>query len=172
MRRLIAAALAAALLVGPVAAQTAPASVILPEGAALTEAIRARDAEFFAVFFTGCDPAKVGSMLTPDFEMFHDRGGFIADGAAGFVAAYAKDCEAKKKPDAWRSRRELVASSLKVEPIPGYGAFEEGDHLFYERQGDGPEKLVGKAHFVQVWRLSPDGWRLARVLSYSHAAVD
>lgn len=169
--RLMFAALAVAFFAGPASAQTAPAGPALPQGAALTEAVRARDAEFFSVFFTGCDPAKVEAMLTPDFEMFHDKGGVVADGAAGFVADYARSCEEKKAPDAWRSRRELVAGSLKVEPIPGYGAFEEGDHLFYERRGDGPEKLVGKAHFVQVWRLAPDGWRLARVFSYSHEAV-
>jgi len=171
MRRMFAAA-ALALLAVPAAAQTPPAGPVLPQGAALTEAVRARDAEFFAVFFTGCDPARVESMLTPDFEMFHDRGGFIADGAAGFVADYAQACEARKAPDAWRSRRELVPASLRVEPIPGYGAFEEGDHLFYERQGDGPERLAGRAHFVQVWRLAPDGWRLARVFSYSHEAAE
>lgn len=167
--RLISATLAVALLAGAAPARTAPA---LPRGEALTAAIKARDAEFFELFFTGCDAARVAGMLEPDFEMFHDKGGFIADGAPGFVADYAKSCEERKKPDAWRSRRELVAASLRVEPIPGYGAFEEGDHLFYERRGDGPEKLVGKAHFVHVWRLNPDGWRLARVLSYSHEAVE
>ena len=170
--RLISATLAVALLAGPAVAQTAPAGPVLPQGEALTAAIRARDAEFFEVFFTGCDAARVAAMLEPDFEMFHDREGVIATSAAPMVEDYARSCEEKKKPDAWRSRRELVAGSLRVEPIPGYGAFEEGDHLFYERKGDGPEKLVGKAHFVHVWRLSPDGWRLARVLSYSHEAVE
>lgn len=170
--RLILAAVVLALFAVPAGAQTPPAGPVLPQGAALTEAVRARDAEFFALFFTGCDPARVESMLTPDFEMFHDRGGFIADGAAGFVADYARACEARKAPDAWRSRRELVPASLRVEPIPGYGAFEEGDHLFYERRGNGPEKLAGRAHFVQVWRLASDGWRLARVFSYSHEAAE
>ena len=88
------------------------------------------------------------------------------------VALYTKQCEAKKAPNAWRSRRELVADSLNVEPVPGFGAIEEGDHVFYERRGDGPEKLVGRAHFVQLWQLTASGWRLARVLSYSHRAID
>lgn len=170
--RLISAALAVTLFAGPVVAQTVPASPVLPRGEALTAAIKARDAEFFEVFFTGCDPARVAAMLEPDFEMYHDREGVVATSAAPLVEGYAQSCDERKKPGAWRSRRELVASSLRVEPIPGYGAFEEGDHLFHERKGDGPEKLVGKAHFVQVWRLSPDGWRLARVLSYSHEAVE
>ncbi|HEX8233386.1 MAG TPA: nuclear transport factor 2 family protein [Caulobacteraceae bacterium] len=160
-----------ALAVSLVLAAAAPA-VVLPEGEALKTAIAASDAEFFQVFFVGCDPAKVASMLTPDFEMYHDKGGLVTTSAAPFVAQYAKDCEAKKKPDAWRSRRELVPGSLRVWPIPGYGAFEDGEHVFYERKGDGPEKLVGHARFTQVWRLGPDGWRIARVLSFDHSAVE
>lgn len=110
--------------------------------------------------------------LTPDLEFYHDRGGRIAGSAQAFVDDYATQCEARKKPDAFRSRRELVAGSLYVDPIPGFGAVEEGDHLFYERRGDGPEKLVGKAHFVQLWQLGVDGvWRLSRVLSYRHQAA-
>lgn len=149
----------------------AAATVALPEGQALHDALKARDAEFFEVFFTGCDAARIKSMLTSDFEMYHDKGGLVADGAAGFVAAYAKDCEAKKKPDAWRSRRELVPGTMTLHRIEGYGAIEQGDHLFYERQGDGPEKKVGKARFTQLWRLDGGTWKLARVFSYDHEAV-
>jgi hypothetical protein len=150
------------------AAAPAPA-VTIPEGEALTRAIEARDAEFFELAFLGCDPARLGTMLTPDFEMYHDKGGVVARSSDSFVAQYAKDCEERKKPDAWRSRRELVAATLNVHPVPGYGAIEDGEHLFYERQGDGPEKLAGRARFTQVWALTPDGWRLARVFSYAHA---
>ena len=56
--------------------------------------------------------------------------------------------------------------------MPGYGAIEDGEHVFYERRGDGPERLVGRARFTQLWRLTPDGWRLARVFSYAHRAVE
>jgi hypothetical protein len=147
-------------------------AVTLPQGAALTEEIRAADAVFFRTYFEACDPAKIEAMVTPDIEMYHDKAGFIFTSAEAFVADYAKGCEEKKAPDAWRSRRELVPSSLRIDPVPGFGAIEEGDHLFYERKGDGPEKLVGKAHFVQVWQRAADGWRLKRVLSYAHQAVE
>ncbi|MBC7047371.1 nuclear transport factor 2 family protein, partial [Salmonella enterica subsp. enterica serovar Heidelberg] len=95
----------------------------------------------------------------------------VATSGAAFVALYAKQCEARKAPGAWRSRRALLPVSLRVDPVPGYGAIEEGDHFFYERRGDGPEKLVGRAHFVQLWKKAPDGWRVARILSYAHQAV-
>lgn len=156
--------LAAALL----AFQPAPAS---PDPALLAE-VRAADAALFETFFERCDPARLASMVTPDFEMYHDKDGVVATSGEAFVALYAKGCEAKKAPEAWRSRRALLPETLRVDPVPGYGAIEEGDHVFYERKGDGPEKLVGKAHFVQLWKKGSDGWRVARILSYAHAAVE
>jgi hypothetical protein len=145
--------------------------VPLPQGAALTEAVRARDAEFFNLAFLGCDPERLRTMLTPDFEMYHDRDGVVARSADPFIADYARSCHERQAPNAWRSRRELVADSLNVHPVPGYGAIEEGVHVFYERRGDGPERLVGRARFTQLWALTPDGWRLARVFSYAHEAL-
>lgn len=159
------------------AAQAATGALTLPEGPALTEAIRARDAELFQLAFLGCDPARLRTMLTPDFEMYHDRDGVVATNAEAFVADYDRSCHDRQRPDAWRSRRALVPASLNVHPVPGYGAIEDGEHLFYEWQGDaqGPEEraghLVGRARFTQLWKLTPDGWRLARVFSYAHAAA-
>jgi hypothetical protein len=159
------------------AAQPVAGAVALPEGAALTEAVRARDAEFFRLAFLGCDTARLGAMLTPDFEFYHDRDGVVATSAQAFLADYDRSCRDRQRPDAWHSRRELVPASLNVHPVPRYGAIEDGEHLFYEWQGaaQGPEesagRLVGRARFTQLWRLTPDGWRLARVFSYAHAAA-
>lgn len=150
----------------------ATAAPALPQGPALTEAIRARDDALFTLVFTACEPERLRAMVTPDFEMYHDRDGVVATSADAFVSGYATSCAARQAPDAWRSRRELVASTLNVHPVPGYGAIEDGEHVFYERRGDGPERLVGRARFTQLWRLTPDGWRLARVFSYAHQAVD
>jgi hypothetical protein len=151
-------------------ALAAPDSPALPEGAGLTEAIRVRDAELFSVLFERCEPETMRALVTPDIEFYHDRDGVVRS-ADAFVADYARFCHERQAPDAWRSRRELVAPSLNVHPVPGYGAIEDGEHLFYERRGDGPERLVGRARFTQLWQLSPDGWRLARVFSYAHAAA-
>ena len=148
--------------------QTAP--VALPDGPALTAAIAERDAELFSVMFDRCEPEALSDIITTDFEFYHDKAGRMA-GREAFVGDYAAGCEAKKAPDAWRSRRELVAGSLKVYAIPGYGAVEEGTHLFYERRGDGPERLVGRARFSIVWTLEDDHWRAGRALSIDHAAV-
>jgi hypothetical protein len=167
MNPLFAVAAAASVQAAP------PAAVKLPEPAALTEQIAARDAEFFKLFFEGCDPARVRTMIADDIEMYHDKGGFVWRGADGVIADYAKTCEERRKPGAWRSRRELVRESLRVDPVPGHGAIEDGVHLFYERKGDGPERLAGHARFTQLWSLGADGvWRLARIFSFAHEKAE
>lgn len=156
--------LAAALLLSFQSVPVAPDPALLAE-------VKAADAALFEAFFERCDPARLAALVTPDFEMYHDKDGVVATSGDAFVALYAKGCAAKKAPDAWRSRRALLPETLRVDPVPGFGAIEEGDHVFYERKGDGPEKLVGKAHFVQLWKKTPDGWRVSRILSYAHQAV-
>jgi hypothetical protein len=145
-------------------------SVVLPDGPALTAAIAERDAELFSVMFDRCEPEALSGIITADFEFYHDKAGRMV-GREAFVGDYTASCEAKKAADAWRSRRELVADTLKVYAIPGYGAVEEGTHLFYERQGDGPERLVGRARFSIVWSLEDGRWRAGRALSIDHAAA-
>jgi len=153
-------------------APSPPAGVVLPDRDALAAQVAARDAEFFALFFEGCDPARVRTMIADDIEMYHDKDGFVWRGAEGVIADYAKACEERRRSGAWRSRRELLPGSLRVDPVPGYGAIEGGVHLFYERRGDGPERLAGRARFTQLWALATDGtWRLARIFSFAHEAA-
>ena len=162
------------LIAGLIAAltlvQTPAPEVVIPDEAALVTIIAERDAALFATMFDRCDPAALADLVTDDLEFYHDRGGLTATRAA-FVADYAGACEARKAPDAWRSRRELVPGTMKVYAIPGVGAVEEASHLFYERQGDGPEKLAGRARFSMLWRLEDGRWRLARAFSIDHAAA-
>lgn len=71
---------------------------------------------------------------------------------------------------------DAVTLGTEVAPLDwnptGVGAVEEGRHRFYERQGDGPERLVGQARFSVLWRLEGDGrWRLARAFSIHHEAL-
>lgn len=150
------------------AATPAPA---LPTGPALTAAIEAADASFFDRFFNKCDPAGLDTAITPAFEFYHDKDGVVATNGATFVKLITEGCKAKQAPDAWRSRRELVAGTLKVWPIPNNGAIEQGEHVFYERKGDGPEKRVGRALFTQIWVYENGQWKLSRVLSYDHSAL-
>lgn len=165
---LIAALFAAAMSMTGVQTPPAPAAIQIPDQPELTPIIAARDTALFTTMFDRCDPAALADLVTGDLEFYHDKGGLTATRTA-FVDGYAKSCEAAKAPDAYRSRRELVPGTMRVYAIPGVGAVEEGSHLFYERQGDGPEKLVGRARFSMLWRLEGDQWRLARAFSIDHA---
>ena len=148
--------------------------VTVPRQPALTEQIARADAELFDLFFVQpCDEPRFRALLADDLEFYHDKDGFVARSGDEFAADYRKNCTSRADPATWRSRRELVRSTLRVDPVPGWGAMEVGEHVFYERKGaQGQEKLVGRAAFAMVWVLGPDGkWRLSRVLSFAHAAA-
>jgi len=156
------------------AAATAATPVTVPPQPELTRQVEAADAELFNLFFVApCADPAFRAMITDDVEFYHDKDGFNVHSADEFMKGYHENCTSRADPTTWRSRRELVRSSLRVDPIPGWGAMEIGDHLFYEKHGAaGEEKLVGKASFAMVWVLGPDGkWRVSRVLSYAHAAA-
>jgi hypothetical protein len=159
----------AAVLAMPVLAKPSP---VAPEAdAAMRAAVLAADSALFDLFFNGCDAGKMRTLVTENVEFFHDRAGVIARNADAMVGDYEKSCTEKLKPDAWRSRRALDVASARVYPVPGFGAIEEGDHRFFERKGDGPEKLVGVARFVILWQQVGDRWLGARFLSYAHRAA-
>lgn len=153
------------------AALQATAPVTLPDAAALRAEITARDAELFEVLFNRCEPERMRALVASDIEFYHDRDG-VTRGADAFVADYQRFCTERQQPNAWRSRRALVPESLIVDPVPGFGAIEAGEHLFYERRGDGPEHLAGRSRFANLWARTPDGWRLSRVFSYSHRRAE
>ena len=159
-----------ALTMAVVQTSPPPEAVHIQDQPTLTTIIAARDAALFTTMFDRCDPAALADLVTDDLEFYHDKGGLTATRTA-FVDGYAKSCEGAKAPDAYRSRRELVPGTMRVYAIPGVGAVEEGSHVFYERQGDGPEQRVGSARFSVLWRLEGDQWRLARAFSIDHAAI-
>jgi hypothetical protein len=156
------------------AAAAAATPVTVPPQPELMRQVEAADAELFRLFFVApCADQAFRAMITDDVEFYHDKDGFNVHSADEFMTGYHENCTSRADPMTWRSRRELVRTSLRVDPIPGWGAMEIGDHLFYEKHGAaGEEKLVGKASFAMVWVLGPDGkWRVSRVLSYAHAAA-
>ena len=164
-------AFALAVLATPAPAVPVP----VPVQPALAEQVGKADAALFELFFTGkCDAPRMRSMLADDIEFYHDKAGVTARSADEFMTGYIKNCTSRDDPKAWRSRRELVRTSLHIDPVPGLGAIEAGDHLFYERHGvDGEEKLVGKARFTMLWVLGADGnWRVSRIFSYAHAPAN
>jgi hypothetical protein len=139
---------------------------------ALTAEIAAADKALFGAVFDTCDTGLLSKMVTDDFEMYHDKGGLTSTSGAQFVKGITSMCARQKTGEDYRSRRELVAGSLKVYPLNNYGAVEVGEHRFYKLTLGKPEQLVEIALFTQVWKKDAAGWKLARVLSYDHRLTD
>ncbi len=61
-----------------------------------------------------------------------------------------------------------MPGSLEVHRLNTYGALEIGSHRF--THPGHPEIDTGEAKFAMLWRYSPSGWQLTRVISYDHVA--
>lgn len=99
------------------------------------------------------------NIFDKDLEFYHDKGG---------LSNYAANIEASKSmfarvPDLHRT---LLAGSLEVYPIPGYGAIQVGIHRFCHRENGKDD--CGNFKFLHIWKQTPEGWKLARVVSYDH----
>lgn len=139
---------------------------------ALFDELAEKDRMLFDAVFNACDLQALGSLVTEDFEFFHDKGGLIATSGAQFVELIRSTCERQKSGEDYRARRELVAGSLEVYPLNNYGAVQVGVHRFYRKMEGQPDKLTETARFTHVWKKDRDGWRIARALSYDHRLAE
>jgi hypothetical protein len=117
-----------------------------------------------AVFdaFNRCDLEKFGTYFVDDLEFYHDQG--------GVTLGRQKLTEDVRNNICGKVRRELVAGTLQVYPMHGYGAIEMGVHRFHHPKAEDTEP-VGEAKFVHLWRLKDGAWKITRVLSYDHHTV-
>ena len=117
------------------------------------------DRKLFTAYNT-CDLTTLGNLVSADLEFYHDKTG-LAVGREPFVASIKNNICGK-------TERELVPGSLEVHRLNTYGALEIGSHRFIHPGH--PEIPTGEAKFAMLWRYSPSGWQLTRVISYDHVA--
>ena len=134
--------------------------------------IAAADQALFSAFFDRCDIETLSKMVTDDFEMFHDKNGYMTKSGKEFIDGIKGTCARQKTGEDYRARRELVPGTLKVYPLNNYGAVEIGVHRFYQLLPGKPEKLVEISQFTHVWKKEESGWKLSRVLSYDHRLTE
>jgi hypothetical protein len=135
-----------------------PALDAIKSGQELTLAITALDKQLFDAYNT-CNIEKLGTLVADDLEFYHDKTG-LAVGKQPFL-------DAIKKNICGKVTRELVAGSLEVYPLHGYGAVEIGVHRFHH-PGDSD---VGEAKFVTLWQYKDGAWKITRAISYDHGAA-
>ena len=63
-------------------------------------------------------------------------------------------------------RRDLVAGSLEVHPIKGYGAIHIGKHTFCHWENG--KNDCGTYKFLMIWQKKDGIWKISRVVSYDH----
>jgi ketosteroid isomerase-like protein len=127
--------------------------------ASLLGEVQALDATFFDAY-NRCDLRLVGSLVADDLEFYDDRDGFEVS-----RQALLDDLE---KYICGKVHRELVAGTLEVHPIPGYGALEIGAHRFCEASSSACPSDSSVSKFVHIWRKKDGAWKLTRAVSYGH----
>jgi hypothetical protein len=125
----------------------------------LTRAVTALDAQLFDAYNT-CNLEKFDSFFVDDVEFYHDKGG-VTLGRKALT-------ESVKNNICGKTTRELVAGTLEVYPIHGYGAVEIGVHRFRHPEGSADHGVIGEAKFIHLWQYKDGAWKITRVISYDH----
>ena len=151
-----------------VAVLSASPSVLAQGGQRLQEQIAEADRALFRAIFDDCNPDALPAMVTDDFEFYHDKWGQIARSKDEFVKSIRGMCERQRAGTDFKGKRVLVAGSMEVLPMRGYGAIEIGKHRFFKVESGKPDIPTEHARFTHLWRHENGRWLLARVLSYDH----
>ena len=137
----------------------------------IKEAILKKDKKFWDAYNT-CQTNDMKEFLSEDVEFYHDNGG-ITLGADNLTNSIQKNlCS---KPD-FKVRREAINSTVTVDILDKnnviYGVIVSGSHHFYITQNNEKEFKSGKAKFFHLWLLKEGNWKMTRILSYDHQAIN
>jgi ketosteroid isomerase-like protein len=114
--------------------------------------------ELDSIFFTAynnCDLETQAKLISEDLEFYHDQGG-LNTSKSELMASMKKNICGKVS-------RELVAGSIEVSEIPGFGAVQIGMHKFYNNQE--PNAISKPGRFVTLWKKTDETWQMTRVIS-------
>lgn len=142
-----------------------------PETHSLTKEILKMDSLIFDLGFNQCELAGMDRAVHDDFEFYHDISG-ETEGKEAFIDSFSKGiCGDPER----KYYRQLVPNHTGVFPLKNngsiYGAFQTGEHLFFEQNIDEAPVLTGIARFSHLWIKVEGKWKLKRVISYDHHGV-
>lgn len=121
----------------------------------LQRTIASLDAQMFEAY-NRCELDKFGAFLADDLELYHDRDGVV-------IGRQTLTDNVKKHVCGGDVRRELVAGSLQVHAMEGYGALCTGVHRFRHPKSNAP---AAERSFVNLWRYKDGTWKLSRAISF------
>lgn len=143
----------------------------VPESAELFKTLKTKDSLLFTIGFNTCDIRQFETLVSENFEFYHDKAGFTSSKQAFISGIKDGICKMDYKP-----RRELAEGSLAVYRLEKdgvvYGAIQTGTHRFYAIEKDKPEYLTSIAKFTHIWLIEEGLWKLSRAISYDHQETD
>jgi len=98
-------------------------------------------------------------VFAKNIEFYHDRDGL--NNYATTISNFKRIFTAT--PDL---HRELIAGTLEVYPLPGYGAVEMGEHRFSLTQNG--QKITAVYKFTNIWQNNNGQWQVTRTISVGH----
>ena len=105
--------------------------------------------------YNHCDMQKQAAIFADSLEFYHDNG--------GLETSKMKLLAAVKENICGKVTRVLVAGSIEVYPIPGFGAVEIALHQFINHAEN--NSLSKPDRFVVVWQRRGNEWQMKRVIS-------
>ena len=97
------------------------------------------------------------NLMSDDLEFYHDKSG-ITNSISEFINVM--ETGICNPSNTFKARRELIKGSLEVYPLYNngvlYGAVQTGEHRFFEKnmnQPEKPEKAGSTAKFIHLWIL-------------------
>jgi hypothetical protein len=146
------------LLLSPAAVQSHT-----PPVDSLHDTIMLQDKALFDAF-NACDLQTFNQYLAEDIEFYQDNDDVTVT-RSQLEPSFKSRCSADNPV---KLRRELVADSVEVHPMQGYGAVQFGAHQFWLMTEGAPDQLGSTPKFVHLWRNVAGSWQITRVISYGH----
>ncbi len=131
------------------------------------QTLKKQDSLLFDVGFNTCNIPVFDTLVSDNFEFYHDQAGMMLSKAAFINSVKNNVCSLN-----YKASRVLEPGSMQVYPLEKngvlYGAIETGIHRFYALESGKPLYFTSRAKFSNVWKLENGEWRLIRSLSYDH----
>lgn len=129
-----------------------------PADKALFNEIAIQDSLLFHAFNTR-DMETFRNFFANSLELYQDNEG---------VRSYEQTIEAFKSLFAkdYVLTRTLVANSLEVYPIKGYGAIQTGRHTFCHTENG--KLICATFKFLNIWERQKGQWKITRLVTYDH----
>ncbi len=144
-----------------------PAQAQVNTSSTLYKTLKKQDSLLFDVGFNTCSIPAFETLVSDNFEFYHDQAGMMLSKAAFINSVKNNVCGLN-----YKASRVLEPGSMQVYPLQKngvlYGAIQTGIHRFYALEPGKPLYFTSRAKFSNVWKLENGEWRLFRSLSYDH----